>query len=113
MLAVQIELIEPDDVFLISMESMIVIGLIGAIVFAYLVQSRYPKVISQGWKFILIGLVFMFLHAIFDVLDTMQWDDLVVDSLNVLDGATFVIGLFLFALGIYRIAEYGAKQWGL
>ena len=109
----QIELIDPEDVFLIGMESMIVIGLIGAIVFAYLVQSRYPKVISQGWKFILIGLVFMLIHAIFDVLDTMQWDDLVVDSLNVIDGATFVIGLLLFALGIYRIAEYGAKQWGL
>ena len=109
----QIELIEPDDVFLISMESMIVIGLIGAIVFAYLVQSRYPKVISQGWKYILIGLVFMLIHAIFDVLDTMQWDDLVVDTFNVIDGSTFVIGLLLFALGIYRIAEYGAKQWGL
>lgn len=109
----QIELIKTDDLFLIGMESLIVIGLIGAIIFAYLVQSRYPKVTSQGWKFILIGLVFMLLHAIFDVLDTMQWDDLVVDSLNVIDGATFVIGLLLFALGIYRIAEYGAKQWGL
>ena len=61
----------------------------------------------------MIGLVFMLIHAIFDVLDTMQWDDLVVDTFNVIDGATFVIGLLLFALGIYRIAEYGAKQWGL
>lgn len=109
----QIELIEPDDLFLIGMESTIVVGLFVAIVFAYLVQSRYPKVTSQGWRFILIGLVFMFIHGIFDVLDTMQWDDIVVDSLNVLDGATFVIGLLLFAVGIYRIAEYGAKQWGL
>ncbi|MHA1481105.1 MAG: hypothetical protein ACTSQZ_06755, partial [Candidatus Thorarchaeota archaeon] len=92
----QVELIDPEDVFLISMESMIVIGLIGAIVFAYLVLSRYPKVTSQGWKLILIGLVFMLFHAIFDVLDTMQWDDIVVDTLNVLDGATFVIGLLLF-----------------
>lgn len=109
----QIELIEPDDFFLIGMESLIVIGLIGAIVFAYLVLSRYPKVTSQGWKLILIGLLFMLFHGIFDVLDTMQWDDIVVDILNVFDGATFVIGLLLFALGIYRIAEYGAKQWGL
>ena len=109
----QIELIEPDDFFLIGMESLIVIGLIVAFVFAFLVYSRYPKLTSQGWRSILIGLVFMLLHAIFDVLDTMQWDDIVVDALNVLDGATFVIGLLLFAMGIYKIAEYGAKQWGL
>ncbi|MDF1539216.1 MAG: hypothetical protein P1Q69_09985 [Candidatus Thorarchaeota archaeon] len=111
-ITIQAELIDPEDLVLIGVESLIVLGVLIALVIAFLVRSRHPK-LSQGWNFIILGLVFILLHGIFDVLDTMQFDSLVVDVLNVFDGATFLIGLLLFALGIYRIAEYGAKQWGL
>jgi len=109
---IQAELIDPEDLVLIGVESLIVLGVLIALVVAFLVRSRHPK-LSKGWNFIILGLVFIVLHGVFDVLDTMQLDDLVVDILNVFDGATFLIGLLFFALGIYRIAEYGAKQWGL
>ncbi|MHA1637745.1 MAG: hypothetical protein ACTSUO_03330 [Candidatus Thorarchaeota archaeon] len=110
---IQTSLIDPDDIFLIGMESMIVVGVLIAVIVAYLIQSRHPKITSMGWKTIIIGLAFILFHSIFDVLDTLQFDDLVVDVLNVLDGASFVIGLVLFALGIYKIAEFGAQQWGI
>ena len=95
------------------MESMIVVGVLIAVIVAYLILSRHPKITAMGWKTIIIGLTFILVHAIFDVLDTLQFDDLVVDIFNVIDGATFVIGLVLFALGIYKIAEFGAQQWGI
>ena len=112
MVTIQIDLIDPEDVYLIGVESLIVLGVLVALIIAYLIQSRHTK-IAKGWNFVVIGLGFILFHSIFDVLDTMQWDDLIVDVLNVLDGATFLIGLLLFALGIYRIAEYGAQQWGM
>ncbi len=112
MTAIQSGLLDPEDLVLIGVESLITLGLLGALIMAYLVQSRHPKLTSKGWTAIIIGLAFILLHAIFDVLDTLQWEDLVVDILNVLDGATFVLGLLLFAVGIYGIAEYGAEQWG-
>lgn len=108
----QIDLIDPDDMFLIGVESLIVIGVLIALVVAFLIRTRHPH-LSKGWNFIILGLVFILLHGIFDVLDTMQFDDLVVDTINVFDGATFLIGLLLFAVGIYQIAQFGAKQWGL
>ena len=111
-ITIQSELIDPEDLFLIGVETLIVLGALIALIAAFLVRSRHPK-LSQGWNFIILGLVFILLHGIFDVLDTMQLDDLVVDLLNVFDALTFLIGLLLFAMGIYRIAEYGAKQWGL
>lgn len=112
-IAIQTGFLDPEDLFLIGAETLIALGVLGAIILAYLVQSRHPKLTSRGWSMIIIGLVFILLHSIFDVLDTLQWEDLVVDILNVLDGATFVLGLLLFAFGIFRIAEYGAQQWGL
>ena len=110
--AIQAEFIDPEDMFLIGVESLIVIAIAIALIIAIIVRTRHPKV-STGWNFIILGLVSLLLHGIFDVLDTMQFDDLLVDIINVFDGATFLLGLLLFALGIYRIAEYGAKQWGL
>ncbi len=109
---IQTGLIDPDDIILISTEALIVVGLFLAVVLAYLVQKRHAK-IATGWNLILLGLFFLFLHATFDMLDTLQIDDLIVDILQVLDGSTFVIGLIMFAIGIYRIADFGAKKWGL
>ncbi|MHA2425938.1 MAG: hypothetical protein ACXAEF_14200 [Candidatus Thorarchaeota archaeon] len=103
-------MIDPEDLYLIGVESLIVLGVLIALVIAYLILSRHER-IAKGWNFVVYGLLFILLHSIFDVLDTLQWDDLTVDLLNVGDGVTFLIGLLLFALGIYRIAEHGAKQW--
>ncbi len=104
-------LLDPEDLFLISVESLIALGFVIALVFAYKVQLRHPKLTSQGWNKIIIGLAFLIFHAIFDALDTLQWDDFTVDVLNVFDGTCFVIGLILFALGIFGIAKYGAQLW--
>ncbi len=95
------------------MESLIVIGLLVAMMLAYRVTKRYPKLTSHGWSLIIIGIVFLIIHSIADVLDTLQLDDLVVDLLNIIDGSAFVVGLVLFAVGIYQIAVFGAKQWRL
>ncbi|MBD3405982.1 MAG: hypothetical protein GF411_07650 [Candidatus Lokiarchaeota archaeon] len=103
----------PDDLFLFGVESLIAIGVAIAIVIAILVYLRYPTLTSRGWAIIIIGLIFILLHSVFDVFDTLQFDDIIVDILNILDGSTFVIGLILFAIGIYMITEYGAEQWGL
>ncbi|MHA2426312.1 MAG: hypothetical protein ACXAEF_16100 [Candidatus Thorarchaeota archaeon] len=103
-------MIDPEDLYLIGIESLIVLGVLVALVIAYLILSRHES-IAKGWNFVVYGLLFILLHSVFDVLDTLQWDDLTVDLLNVGDGVTFLIGLLLFALGIYRIAVFGAKQW--
>jgi hypothetical protein len=108
--SLQVDLIDPEDLYLIGVESLIVLGVLVVLIIAYLILSRHEK-IAKGWNFVVFGLFFIFLHSVFDVLDTLQWDDLTVDILNVGDGVTFLIGLLLFALGIYRIAEFGAKQW--
>ncbi len=112
MISIQTNLIAPEDVFLISAEALIVVGLFVAVVFAYTIQKKHAK-IANGWNFIFFGLIFLLLHSVFDTLDTLQIDDLLVDILNILDGSTFVLGLLMFAFGIYKIAEYGAKRWGL
>ncbi len=111
-ISIQTNLIDPEDVFLISAEALIVIGLLVAVVFAFIVQKKHAK-IANGWNFIFYGIIFLLLHSVFDMLDTLQLDDLIVDILNILDGSTFVLGLLMFAFGIYKIAEYGAKKWGL
>ncbi len=108
--SLQVDLIDPDDLYLIGVESLIALGVLVALVIAYLILSRHEK-IAKGWNFVVFGLLFILIHSIFDVLDTLQWDDIVVDVLNVGDGITFLIGLLLFAIGLYRIAEFGAKQW--
>mgnify|MGYP007065731100 CR=1 FL=1 len=110
---IQTGLLDPEDWFLISMESLIVIGLLIAAMLAYRVTKRYPKLTSHGWSIIILGIVFLIIHSVADVLDTLHFDDLIVDLLNVVDGATFVLGLVLFAIGIYQIAMFGAKQWRL
>ncbi|MCF2137940.1 MAG: hypothetical protein K9W43_11970 [Candidatus Thorarchaeota archaeon] len=104
-------LLDPQDLPLISIELLIAIGFLMAFIFAFMVQSKHPKLTSKGWNKILAGLFFLMLHGIFDALDTLQFDDFTVDLLNVLDGSCFVIGLLLFALGIYGIAVYGASLW--
>jgi hypothetical protein len=108
---IQTDLLLPEDFFLFGIESLIVVGLVVALIIAVMVQLRYSKTTSIGWGFIFMGLLFLTIHAVFDVLDTLQWEDTMVDLLNVFDGVTFVIGMLLFAVGIYKIAEYGAKQW--
>ena len=110
MVSLQVDLIDPEDLYLIGVESLIVLGVLVALVIAYLILSRHKK-IAKGWNYVVYGLFFIFIHAVFDVIDTFQWDAFTVDILNVGDGVTFLIGLLLFALGIYRIAEFGAKQW--
>ncbi|MFW9920744.1 MAG: hypothetical protein ACFFED_14160 [Candidatus Thorarchaeota archaeon] len=112
MISIQTNLIDPEDVFLISVEALIVVGLLVAVIFAYIIQRQHAK-ITSGWNFIFFGLIFLLLHSIFDTLDTLQLDDFVIDILQLLDGSTFVLGLLMFAFGIYKIAEYGAKRWGL
>ncbi|TFG14017.1 hypothetical protein EU537_04775 [Candidatus Thorarchaeota archaeon] len=109
----QIGLLDPEDLFLISMESLIALGLFVATLFAYKIRKKHPRITSEGWTSIVAGIALLMFHAIFDALDTLQFDDSLVDVLNLFDGSTFVIGLLLFAYGVYRIADYGAKQWGL
>ncbi|TXT56524.1 MAG: membrane protein of unknown function [Candidatus Thorarchaeota archaeon] len=113
MVTIQSELLSPDDLVLFGVESLIAIGVFIAIVIAILIHMRYPTLTSKGWRTIIIGMVFILLHSIFDAIDTLQFDELTIEILNLLDGSTFVVGLILFAFGIYNIAEYGAEQWGL
>ncbi len=109
---IDIQLIDPEDTFLVGAEALIIVGLLIAVILAYMIHKRHAS-IATGWNFILFGMISLLFHAVFDMLDTFQWDDLVVDVLNVLDGFTFCLGLLLLAFGIYKIAEFGAKKWGL
>lgn len=109
----QIGLLDPEDLFLISMESLIILGLFIATVLSYKIRKKHPRITSEGWTSIVAGIAVLMFHAILDALDTLQFDDFLIDILNLFDGLTFVIGLLLFSYGIYRIAENGAKQWGL
>lgn len=112
MISIQINLLDPEDTFLISAETLIIIGLAIAVFFAYRIHKKHSS-INTGWNIILYGMISLLVHSIFDMLDTLQWDDFVVDVLNVLDGTAFVLGLLLLAVGIYKIAEFGAKKWEL
>ncbi len=111
MITMQAGLLNPEDIPLISIELAIAIGFLLAALFALRVQSRHPKLTSHGWRLIILGLFFLFVHGLFDVMDTLQFDSLTVDVLNVLDGSCFIIGLLLFAVGIYKIADFGSKLW--
>ena len=106
--------LDPDDLFLISIEILITIGLLVNLLFALKIQSRFPDLTSKGWREIWLGLLGISLHSIFDVLDTLKWgmEDF-TDLLNVFDGFFFVLGLIVVGLGIYKIANYGATTWEL
>ncbi|MHA1248305.1 MAG: hypothetical protein ACTSPE_13335 [Candidatus Thorarchaeota archaeon] len=109
----QTELIAPADAPLIAAETAIVIGLVVATAISLSIRGRHLKLARYGWNYIVGGLVLLVVHALFDVLDTLQIEDLLVEIFNVLDGTTFLIGMICFAVGIVRIAEHGAKEWGL
>jgi hypothetical protein len=106
--------LEPDDLFLISIEFLISVGLLISLAFALKIRSHYPNLTEKGWLEISTGLLGIFLHSIFDVLDTLKWsiEDL-NDLLNVFDGLFFVLGIVLIGIGIMRIANYGAIAWEL
>ncbi len=106
--------LEADDLFLISIEFLISIGLLVSLAFALKIRSRFPNLTVKGWLEICIGLLGIFVHGIFDVLDTFKWniEDL-NDILNVFDGLFFVLGLVLVGIGIMKIANYGATAWEL
>lgn len=106
--------LNPDDLFLITMETIIVIGLIISLIIALMVRSRYPKLTSQGWFEIYAGIACILFHGVFDVLDTLEWSiEILTDWFNVFDGLFFVIGLILVGVGIWKIANYGATAWEL
>ena len=106
--------LDPEDLFLVTMEFLILIGLVFTLFLALRIRSRYPKLTSIGWLEICIGLLGVALHAVFDVLDTLKWSiEDMSDFLNVLDGSTFVLGLILVGIGITRVANYGAEAWEL
>ena len=108
--------LDPADLFLISMEVLIVLGLSVAFFFALKVRSQYPKLTSEGWMCICAGIVSILIHGIFDAIDTLKWDITGIemnDWLNVFDGSFFVLGILLIGYGIYKTANYGAKIWGL
>ncbi len=109
----QTELLEVRDVPLIASEILVAIGLAVAVLFAMGIRKKHPSVTSRGWDTMVVGLVFLLAHAVFDVLDTLKLGDLTVDILNVADGLAFVLGLMLMVVGILQIAAYGAEQWGL
>ena len=104
-------LLDPEDLFLITSEITIVFSLFLATILAVRIGKRHPGLAQEGWSIIILGLIFMTTHAIFDAFDTLQLGDLIVDILNVLDGLTFVIGIALFGYGIYRIAVFSKKKW--
>ncbi|MHA1968620.1 MAG: hypothetical protein ACW964_12545 [Candidatus Hodarchaeales archaeon] len=104
--------LDSDDLFLVTMESLILIGLVITLILALRIRSRYPNLTSIGWLEICVGLLGVALHAVFDVLDTFKWSiEDMSDLLNVFDGSTFVLGLILVGIGILRVANYGAKAW--
>ncbi len=109
----QTVLLDPNDIPLISSEIVIVAGLVLATIVAVFVGRRHARLADGGWQLIVLGLVFLVAHGVFDVLDTLQLDDFTVNLLNLADGTTFVLGLLLFAVGIYQIAEMGAGEWGV
>lgn len=84
------------------------------------IRKDYPKLTEEGWKFMVFGIFSLFLHSICDALDTLDYmditnnenqADLINDILNLLDGSGYLIGILLLSLGIYKIANYGAKVW--
>lgn len=106
-------MIDPDDLYLWTIELLIIVGLLVSVYFAIKVKSKYKYLTEHGWNTIVYGMIFILFHAIFDALDTLEWtDDVITDMLNVLDGGTFVIGLCIVAFGIWKIAQYGDEIWG-
>ena len=106
--------LEPDDLFLISIEFLISVGLLTALVFALKIRARYPNLTAKGWLEICTGLLGILLHSIFDVLDTLKWSiEDMTDLLNIFDGLFFVLGIVLVGIGIMKIANYGAIVWEL
>jgi len=110
-------LIDPADTILILFEIIIAVLLMVTCIVAIKLQKQHSKLASKGWPAIVNGLVLILIHAIFDVLDTLDYSDLLaddtllVDLLNVGDGLSLVVGIGLLAYGIYVIAEYGAEIW--
>ena len=108
--------IDPEDQFLITMEFLILIGLLISLILALRIRSRHPNLTSKGWLEICIGLFFIALHASFDVLDTLKWalEEIdISDVFNVFDGLFFFLGICLVGFGIMKIANYGAEAWEL
>lgn len=104
--------LDPEDIFLVTIEFLIVLGLLIALILAYRVGIRFPKLTSQGWTQIIIGIGGIFLHGIFDALDTLKWEiPEFTDWLNLFDGSFFVLGLLFIGIGIWKIANYGASAW--
>ena len=114
------ELLAEEDLFLILVELTIAIGLLIVCYLVIKIKRDYPKLTEEGWTFIVIGMISLLLHALFDALDTLDFmsitnneaqADFINDILNLLDGSGFLLGIMLLSLGIYKIADYGAKVW--
>ncbi|MHA1167838.1 MAG: hypothetical protein ACTSRU_08465 [Candidatus Hodarchaeales archaeon] len=102
------------DYYLIIIESTVIVGLLAALVLALIIWSQYKDLASKGWLEICIGIASIMIHGVFDVLDTFIWSiDGFRDLLNVFDGIFFVAGIILITIGIWMIADHGAKAWGI
>ncbi len=104
--------LDSADLFLFVVEIIIAFGFLVVFLFSLFMSTDYHK-ISKGWNFVIVGLFFIFIHAVFDVLDTLKWEKKITrDILDFFDGLFFVFGLLLLALGILRINKHSKTLWG-
>ena len=87
--------------------------LLVALIFAISIHFKYPKLSAKSWLTICYGLFFLVIHALFDLLDSHDWEtEILSDYFNIVDGITYIIGLLLIALGIVKISKKGQEIWG-
>lgn len=114
------DLLPGEDLILFLFELTIAIGLLIVCFLVIKIKKDYPKLTEEGWTFIVLGMISLLLHALFDALDTLDFmqvtnnetqADFINKILNLLDGSGFLLGIMLLSLGIFKIANYGAKVW--
>jgi hypothetical protein len=105
------ELIDPSDLFLISIEIIISLGLLVALIISLMVRKKFLILANQGWNIVCLGIVCLLLHAIFDAIDTINLADVLIDILNLFDGLFFLLGIIILGFGIFKIANFSAEQW--
>ena len=105
-----------EDIYLLLAESLRGIGFLVSFCIAVLIckKNRTANVEIRGWFLILFGLFLGIFHSLFDMLDTLDWGNgLVNDWLNVVDGLFFFSAILLLGIGIMIIVKTNIKAWGL
>ncbi len=107
-------LLDSSDVIVLSIELIVLVGYLLSLIVTIIIYHKNKRIISISWLWFIGAQICLFLHSLFDALDTLNWQSEYIDDwFDLFDGILFVVGVVVISIALFLLVKKEKEIWSI